>query len=326
MCKKKLYFWTAAFCIFTLIFIGWCEQVECQDIYPRKSIQIIIPLAMGGALDVGTRITATYLSRKWNVPVNVVNKPGGNYVPGMLEAYKAAPDGYTMLGEDLSTAILMRLVVKDIPFDPMARTYIAFLTASPMVVIVPSTSQIKTTEDLIAAIKKDPESISYTSIGGSGTLDFVIRQFFKAINVDIKRAKPIVVTGGGPAVTLTAGGNVTLGCSSVSGVLPAVNAGTVRALFVTSKERWSPELANVPTSAELGYPSVNLCSNIGISGPPKLPSNIVSKWEKDLEEIIKDPEYISKFHKIGGAPFYHNAQAFRARVVKDLEDFRNLSK
>jgi len=251
--------------------------------------------------------------------VNVVNKPGGNTVPACLEVYNAAPDGYTLFGDSLPATSQLPLVVKNLPFKIMDRTFISMVALTPMVIIVPSTSPFMSMKELEAEARKDPGNLTWTCLGGSAAIDFTLRQVLKAWDVDILKTKPIMCQGGSQAAMLTAGGHVKLGGGTISGALPAIKAGTVRPLAVTSKQRW-PDLPDVPTTEEVGYPSVNVQNRLGYSGPPKLPSSVVEAWEKVSQEMIKDPEVISKLKNIGAVPYYLNARDTRALTAKEIEE------
>jgi tripartite-type tricarboxylate transporter receptor subunit TctC len=306
-----------------LILMGSIEQVQSQGKYPTRAIEIICPYSPGASTDLVNRITAQYLHRKWGVPVNVVNKPGGNTVPACLEVYNATPDGYTMFGDSLPATPQLPAVVKNLPFKIMDRTFINMVALSPMVVIVPSTSPFKSMKELEAEARKDPGNLTWTCLGGSAAIDFLLRQVLNAWDVDILKTKPIMCQGGSQAATLTAGGHVKLGGGTVSGILSAVKSGTVRPLAITSKQRW-PDLPDVPTTEEEGYPGVNVQNRLGYSGPPKLPSSVVEAWEKASREMIQDPEVISKLKNIGAKPDYLSARETRELTAKQIEDVEKL--
>ncbi len=309
--------------LIVLILSGWVNPVQSQEKYPNRPIEIIVPFAPGASTDVVNRIIAAYLNRKWGVPVNVVNKPGGNTVPACLEVYRATPDGYTILADNNPSSSMTPIVVKNLPYKIMDRTFIAMTAISPMAVIVYPPSPYKSLKDLEVEAKKDPENFTWTSLGGAGGHDFTTRQFLKAIGVDVVKTKPIMSQGGSQAVVLTAGGNAKMGLGTVSACLPGIKGGTVRPLVVTSKQRWS-DLPDVPTTLELGYPTVNHHYWMGISGPPKLPSHITEAWDKALQEMLKDPEVISKLKNVGSVPFYHNAQEMMEFVMKETKEVREL--
>ncbi len=213
--------------------------------------------------------------------------------------------------------------VRELPFKIMDRTFIAMTALIPEVVIVASNSPFKTLKDVETFAKQSPEKLTWTSLGGTSPIDFVVRQFLKAIDVDVAKTKAVISQGGSQAVVHIAGGHVMLGVSSVSSALPAMKAGTIKALALTSKTRF-PDLPDLPTTAEAGYPGVNAVQWVGVSGPPKLPSGVIELWDKALQELLRDPDTIGKLRNIGAVPFYHNTSATREFVTKEEEEVRKL--
>lgn len=321
MSKVNQYYFVSLFSILIFILIGFGEQVQSQEKYPTRAIDVIVAFGPGGGIDLNTRVTTAYLNKKWGIPVNVVNKPGGRNVPATLELYKASPDGYTMFGDCNVTSSLMGATMKDLPFEVMDRTFIAAVSAVPYVVSVPSTSPIKNIKEFIEEAKKNPENITFTA--GEVGIEFLVKRFFKTMGIDISKMKPVMIRDAAQAITFLAGGHVGFGGSMVSSGLPAIKAGTIRPLIMGFKSR-HPDLPDVPTSQELGYPPFIHVGWIGISGPPKLPSYIVDIWSKALEEMIKDPAVISQFKKIGSEPFYNDPKATKEYVIKEMEEAKRI--
>jgi tripartite-type tricarboxylate transporter receptor subunit TctC len=193
--------------IFILLLGGWDNLALSQPKYPTRAIDLIAPFAPGGVTDLVARVMAPNLSAEWKVPVNVINKPGGNTIPANLAVMQSPPDGYTLL-VDNQTAFMLPVIVKDLPFDLMNRTFLPTIADTPFILIVPSSSPHHKLTDLIAAVKKDPESFTWTSLGGVAIQDYFSRQFFEAIGVDISKTRRVMAQGGAPAVALTAGGHV----------------------------------------------------------------------------------------------------------------------
>jgi tripartite-type tricarboxylate transporter receptor subunit TctC len=324
MDQRKRWFTWGLFSLISVILIGiWAGQIEAQEKYPIRGVDIIVPFSPGGATDLVERVVGSFLKKKWTVPVNVVNKPGGNTVPACLEVYRAASDGHTLLGDSNPSASMLPVVVKNLPFKIMDRTFIAMIAVTPMIIIVHSESPIKSLKELEAEAKKNPDAFTWTSLGGAGAQDFTSRQFLKAIGVDVSKTKPIMSQGGAQAVILTAGGNVKMGVGTTSGAMPAINAKTVRPLAITSAARY-PDLPDLPTTAELGYPTVTCQFWIGISGPPNMPSHVAETWDKILQEMVKDPEVISKLRNVGAIPFYHDASGMKKYVLAETEEVATL--
>jgi tripartite-type tricarboxylate transporter receptor subunit TctC len=319
MCKKRVCFILTSLFFAIIIFIkGYIPSALSQEKYPTRPIDIIVPFSPGASTDLQCRLIANFVIKKWGVPINVINKPGGNSVPGCLEVYKANPDGYTLLGDGSASSAMLIAVVKNLPFKVTDRTFIATMFFNPNVLFSPVSAPFNNLAGFIALAKKNPENITW-AFGGT-TADLPIRQLFKEINVDISKAKTIVCKGGAEAVTLASGGHVMLGGSTPTGVLASIKSNLIRGILVTSQKRVDV-LPDVPTSAELGYPKITIGNYIGISGPPNLPSHIVEKWEKVLQEMINDQETLSRVKGWGAVPFYNGSHAAKEFVVKQGEEY-----
>ena len=305
-----------------LLSFGWAASGQCADKYPSRAVDLISPFSTGGSTDAANRIIADWLKNEWKVPVNVVSKPGGNTVPAALEMYNAAPDGYTVLGDTSATCMLPVLVNK-LPFNVLDRVFVSTIYRFPQIFIVHPNSPFKTMKELEAEAKRSPETFTWTSMGGSGSQDVTGRQFFKSIGVDVAKTKPIVAKGGGEAGTLTAGGHVVMGIVAPGVALPLIQGGLVVPLAITTEER-DAQFPDVPTTTEVGYPAVTFGQWSGISGPPNLPAEVVEVWDKAVQKMIKDPDFISKLGKMGISVAYKNAEDTRAYVAKETQEIKDL--
>lgn len=325
MCQKKRYFSMGiVFLGVILMFAGWVEQAQAQKQYPSEPIEIIVSYNTGGTTDMTARIMADYMTKKWGIPINVVNKPAGNRLQACLELYRAKPDGYTLLQDGSGSSVQMPLVLKDLPFKVMDRTFIAgFVEGGSSVYIVANDSPIKSLKDLEAEIKKDPGNFTWTSLGGAGSYDLAMRRFLKAIGVDVRKTKPLVIKGGIEGVTFTAAGTVKMGYCTFSSGGPSINSKVVRPLAVTTNKR-DPAFPDVPTVGEEGYPTAIQGDIFGPSGPPNLPSHIVEIWNKALEGMIKDPEVVKKFERLGCSPNFLNSSEIRKRRLAESEEIKEL--
>lgn len=301
---------------------GWMDVACSQDRYPSKAIDIIITVAPGAGIDLTGRLIGSYVHKKWRVPVNAINKPGGNNVPGCLDVYKSSPDGYTLLCDSLQTSSAM-FVVRNLPFQIMDRSFFGAVAGAPLMLSVPSTSPYKSLDDLAEAIKKDPGDFKWASLGGASPPDYIAHQFFKARGIDITKTKPVLTKGGAEATTLTAGGHVMLSGNTTAGTLVAFRAGMVRPLGVSGKVR-HPDYPNVPTFEELGIPAIGVMQWYGISGPPKVPTHIIEAWNNVFQEMAKDPDTVKSMNGMGLIPFYLSVQETKAVVLKDLEEMKKL--
>ena len=320
--KARKYLSFSLVTLITILLNGWIAPVQSQEKYPSKPIEIIVPFLPGGSSDLVGRLVADRLKKKFEVPVSIVNKPGGNTVPANLEVHQSKPDGYTIFSDSQSSCSLLEVAVKDLPFKVLDRTFFAFTTASPHVFYVNAASPFNNLKDVEAEVKKNPGEFTWGSFGGVGAGDFVMRQFFKAINVDVEKTKPVVTRGGAEIVSFVAGGHIKLGTATPTSGLSHVRAGTVKVVAVSGFR--TPEFPDVPTAVEQGYPTVTAVFWTGITGPPNVPSQIVKKLEEAIQEMLRNPEFLSKLKNLGLEPFYHNSRDAREYVRKEIIEVEKL--
>jgi tripartite-type tricarboxylate transporter receptor subunit TctC len=299
------------------------ERAQCQPKYPTRAIDVIVPFSPGGSTDLTVRVVTTALKKKWGVPVNVVNKPGGNTVPASIEVYNAKPDGYTILGDGTPSCSMLPAVVKKIPFEVMDRTFLGSIGICPFVFSVAPSSSIKSIKDAEAEAKQNPDEFTWTSLGGAALQDFSFRQLIRAFGVDVLKTKPVMSQGGSQSIVLTAGGNVKLGGSALPSSIHALKGNLVRGLAITSKTRW-PDFPNLPTTAEVGYPMVTATEYKSFSSGPKTPSYVVEAWEKALKELANDPEVIAQLKNVGMLPFYHDSAGIKEYTQKEMAEIKDL--
>jgi tripartite-type tricarboxylate transporter receptor subunit TctC len=317
--SQKCRFWMGKLLVFILIIsvIGLDKQAQSQEKYPTRPIDIIVGFSPGGGTDSTTRLIAEYLKKKWNVPLNVINKPGGGTVPASLDVYAATPNGYTMLADTESCSALVGLTMAELPFKVLDRTFVGTFCLAPLFFMVPAASPYRSLADAMADAKKDPSQ--FTWVSGAGNHDWLFRQFFRIAGVDVSKTQVVLVKGGAKSVAMVGGGHVKIGASPVVTSRALAQAGAIRYLAVSGDKR-NPEFPGVPTTAELGYPTINAVNWTGFSGPPKLPTYIVNIWEKTLKEISEDLEFVSRLNKMGFTTFYLNSAGMRDFVMKQVEE------
>jgi tripartite-type tricarboxylate transporter receptor subunit TctC len=290
-----------------------------QPKYPTKPINLIVAYPPGGGADTAARLIASYVERKWGQRINVINKPGGNGIPAVLDVIGAEPDGYTLMADITTSYTMLHIAMKDLPFKATDRFILAIWGAQPTAFFVNPSSPLKTLKDVEAEAKKNPGNFTWTSLGGPSPQDYVMKQFFKEIMVDVSKTRPVVAQGGAQTIVLVAGDNVKFGVSSTSSTIPAAKANNVRIVGIILKERL-PQLPDVPTVYEAGYKSITFLPWVGISGPLKLPPHITTAWDRIIQEMLKDPEMVSKMSTAGISPYYHNARDSMALVLKEIEE------
>jgi tripartite-type tricarboxylate transporter receptor subunit TctC len=294
-----------------------------QPTYPSKAIQVVVPFAPGGGTDVIMRMVVKFLSAELGVPVNVVNKPGGNQVPAVLSVLNAPPDGHTLLTE-LPAASSIQSLLKDLPYKIEDRTFGPMLVADSLVYVVGGKSPWNSLKDVAEAGKKDPASITWTRLGGKSLTDFSILQFLDAAGIDIAKTKPVNFDGSGPGVTAVAGGHVAFGNTGVGAALPLRSSGDLKVLALTGDSRVGV-LSDVPTTTEAGYPGVDIMAWYALSGPKNLPQHVVDRLDQVAKKLTDSEEFRAEMRKIGVQPRYMNPGQLREYILKEMKVFQEFS-
>jgi tripartite-type tricarboxylate transporter receptor subunit TctC len=291
--------------------------------WPKKAIQWIVVFSPGGGSDTIARVLTPHLSRELGVPVNVINKPGGNQIPAINYVMNSPPDGYILLQEQ-QAASATKVMLKSNPIDIGNRTFGPLIAGGANAIVVNGKSPWKTLKDMVAFAKATPEKFTYWRVGGSFT-DTIHNRFFDIAGIDISKTKPVDYKGAGPGNVAVAGGHVMMGGGGANSVVNLVRSGDLTALAVTASARIGA-LPDVPTMAEAGYPQFDLFSWYGVSGPPGLPAEVMEKMDEVVRKLHKNPQFIEDMDKLATFPFYKSPADTRKHVLKEAEFYKTLVK
>ncbi len=252
--------------------------------YPSRPVTLVIPYGPGGAADLSARLIAGNAPTTLGQSILPVNKAGAAGVTGSNFVINAKKDGYTMLSARVGSQMGVPAMNKTIPYKWDDFTIIGMTELNPFILTVNPDSPYKTFEDFEKAIKAGTE-MSYSS-AGVGTLLHIAT----AVMADAMDANPDALThvpfkGGGKARTAVVSGAVDFSWGNLSASAAALEAGQLRALAVTTPERF-PTIPDVPAAAEVGYPDLEkIIGWSAIYGPPDLPDDIVAKWSETLTAL-----------------------------------------
>jgi len=291
--KKSLWL----FSVFVLILAILPCPAQSAPAYPTKPIEIIIGFGPGGAADVTARLVAGYVSKKWGQPINVINMPGASGIIGTRHTLTAKPDGYTLMMDNHAVSAMLAASQIDLPFKWENRTVIARVTVDPVFYLVKQDSPWKDLKEVAENIRKNPKVFRWGVAGVTAVGAFAMPQFLEVNNLPFDSLNRVVFKSGAEVVTALAGGHIDLAAQQYSEVTGLILAKKVRGLAVVNPERL-PGLPDVPPAKEVGYPNLNVYGWQGVSGPPKLPPEVVDKWAKSLEEACKDPAFLEQAAKI----------------------------
>lgn len=263
------------------------------DTWPTKPVTIIVPYAAGGTVDKVARQVQEGLRKRLAQPVVIDNRAGAGGTIGTAQLARSAPDGYT-IGMVFDSFATEPYVYPRLPYaSHRDLTGVSYMVRSPMVLVVPATSPYKTLQDYVAAARV-PNKVSYASVGNGSSNQLVAEAFHEAAGTSGIHTP---YKGGGPALNDLLGGHVDSMIASLPLVLPYVQAGKLRALATTSRQR-DERLPSVPAVSEL-YKGFDAYSWVAMIAPSKTPPDILGKWTAAMTATLQDPA-IAKLLRDGG--------------------------
>ncbi|MCO6415782.1 tripartite tricarboxylate transporter substrate binding protein [Siccirubricoccus sp. KC 17139] len=267
--------------------------------WPSRPVRFVVPFSPAGTTDIAARLAAEMVGKRLGQQVVVENRPGasGNIAAEMVA--RAAPDGYTMLVNAISTAAInYTLFGERMPVRPEELAAVALLIRVPNVVFVPATSPIRDLAGLIAAAKARPDALNYGSAGsgGSGHLAFELFKLRAGV-----RIVHVGYRGAGPMLVEAVAGRLDAACDNMPSCIGHIRDGRLRPLAVTSAER-AHALPDVPTFAEAGVKDAEATGWFGIQAPARTPRPVIERMGRELDVVTRDPAYVARIRELGGNP------------------------
>lgn len=275
----------------------WAAHAD--EKFPARPITLVVPFPPGGSVDILARQYADPLSRVLGVPVVVENRAGAGGSVATAAVARAKADGYTLVVSSQSSHLANPLTQPKVGYDPIKDfENIAILGRLPNALVVHSSLPVANVKEFIAYAKKNPGKLNYGS-GGVGSMG--------QLNVEmLKHVAGIYTThipyrGGTPLITAVLGNEVQFILDNLVIMLPHIQAGKVRALAVAADQRL-PQLPDVPTLAEVGYPQLNLTSWIGLAAPAGTPEPVVQALHKAIRQVAVTPAMQASLKERGVIP------------------------
>jgi tripartite-type tricarboxylate transporter receptor subunit TctC len=283
--------------------------------YPAKPLRLIVPFSAGGSSDVLARGVAKQLGEQMGEPVVVENRAGAGGMIALEFVAKAPGDGYTLLFGTIGTNGIGPALYKNLSFDPVKDLApVSSLHTLPNVLLVNAGVPAKSVAELIALAKAHPGELTFAS-AGSGSASHLSGVLLKsATGIDILH---VPYKGGGTAMPDVMSGQVSMMIETVTSALSAVRSGKVRALAVTTPERW-PSLPDVPTMIEAGVPDFVITSWTGLFVPAATPMPIVGRLNSELVKAARDPGYVKTMTSLGVQAISSTPQEFGAFVESEV--------
>ncbi|HUN99341.1 MAG TPA: tripartite tricarboxylate transporter substrate binding protein [Bradyrhizobium sp.] len=290
------------------------SQVSAQPAFPTKPVHIFVPYAAGGGVDVLTRTLADVVSKQWGQSVVVENRPGAGGVIASQALATSPADGYTLIMVASGHAT-NAFLYKNLPYDTFKSfTPISLLASSPNILLVRKDSPFKTIGDMIAAAKAKPGSLSFGH-AGNGTSTHLAGELLRSLaKIDIS---PIPYKGGIPALNDLLAGQIPMSFNNGPESVGQLQAGTVRALGVTTASRAS-FLPNVPSIGET-VPGYDTEVWWGLLGPGNMPPDLVKKLSHDFVAALNTQAVKDRLSKLGATPIGSTPEQFNAKIHADYD-------
>jgi tripartite-type tricarboxylate transporter receptor subunit TctC len=267
--------------------------------YPARPIKMIAPFTPGSPVDVVARLLAQHLSIQLGQSVVVENRPGAGTTIGMKAAMLAEPDGYTLLFQS-SSLVVAPAMYKNLDYDPVKSfAPVANVAFGSWVTIVPPSLPVKSAQELMAYARANPGKLNFGF--GQGTAPQLVGEWFNRSNgLEIAG---VPYKGGMQAVTDMLGGTIHINIGVTATLLPLIREGKVRAIAVWSKAR-HPELPEVPTMIESGFPGLSLGFWVGLWAPAGTPAAVIDKVNAAANVALRSPEMMASMKRLGvdGSP------------------------
>ncbi|MCZ4314848.1 tripartite tricarboxylate transporter substrate binding protein [Comamonadaceae bacterium G21597-S1] len=263
-----------------------------QDVFPQKTVTIIVPYPPGGAVDTFVRALSEGLRQEWKAGVVIENKPGGNEVIAASALAQARPDGHTIMASTEAASILNPLLYKKLPYDPAKQIMpVSILVRAPLVLAVPANSPASSLREFIdMARARSANPVRYGSAGAGGTGHLPFIQLASDHQLQLIHAP---YRGAGPLLQDLLGGHIEAGLLGSAVAEPHIRAGKLKGLAVTADSRLA-SLPMVPTYQEAGVPDINSTFIIALSAPAGTPAQVVEAIARASRKVLLNSEFQAK--------------------------------
>ena len=303
---------------FTVLFFGLGLLVGSLAVaqeFPERTVRIVVPYPPGGFNDTLARVVGERLSKTWNQPVVVENRPGGNTTLGNNLVAKSPPDGYTILITPLPFSALPGLYGPQLPYDALKDFSPLVLAGNTQnVLTVRNDLPVNNVGELLDYARKNPGKLNYGSTG-SGSSNHLSMELLMRMT-DTKMTH-IPYKGSAPATMAILAGEIDVLFDNIPNSLPQLKAGKMKAIAVTGTQR-SVLFPSVPTVAESGVPGYEVNVWFGMQLPGGTPNPLVERMNRDIVRVLKEPAIVKRFREQGVEVIASSPAAFSQLVQSEV--------
>lgn len=297
-----------------------CPLLASAQSYPAKPVKVVVGYSAGGAVDTVARAVGQAMSASLGQPLVVENKPGGGTNIAVKSVIAAEPDGYTLMLAANALAANMALY-QPAPFDAERDLVaVSLIGRVPVVIAANAGAPYANIQQLIAAARAKPGSISFASPGNGSTPHMAVEFFKRAAGISLLH---IPYRGGSQAITDVIGGQLPLVAVNALEVQSHVKSGKLKVLAVLSTSR-SAIYPDVPTIAESGFPGFEASVWYGLVAPAATPKAIVTRLHAEAQKALQTREVRERMTQVGGEVLPGSAEMFAALIRSERQRYENL--
>lgn len=298
------------FIVLSVAFLASSIGAQAQPLSDRP-VRMIVPFAAGTGTDIAARLLTTTLSDAIKRPIVIENRPGALAIIGTEQAAKSPPDGLTLVATGSTAIAAAPSLFKKLPYDPVNDLApVSLLATASLALFVGNEHPAKNLADLVALARKDPGKLNYASGNATGAVAGELLKQLAGIDVFHVpyKASP-------QALNDVAAGTVTIMFNDITGAMPLLRAGKLRALAVTSRGR-ARLLPEIPSLYEAGYKGYELYNWVGIFAPGRTAPDIVRWYAQEIAKVTASADFKEKFERVGLDLVQNDTPAAFAEFVK----------
>ena len=289
--------------------------VMAQAAFPDRPITVVVPYPPGGATDILARKLAGPLGQRLGQPVIVENKAGAGTAIGAAFVAKSAPDGYTLLISSNTTFTVNAALKNSLPYDPQKDfESVGLIGSSPLVLLAHPKLPANNVKELLELSRREPKGLNFGSFG-VGTSAHLAGEMFKVMTG--ANMVHVAYRGSAPAMTDLIGGQIPLTFDTSVAAMPQMATGKVKAIAVTTRQR-SPQMPQVPSVAEAGFPDYEMVPWIGYVGRRGMPAEVSARLSKAIKDSLSDPVVKAELQKVGLDVLFEPGSVYDKRVAQEL--------
>jgi len=293
--------------------LGFTRSAQAQG-WPQKPVRIMVPFAAGGNTDIIARIVAQRLSQVFGQQFAVENRAGATGALAAEAVARSAADGYTLFLASLPQIAIVPAMMRT-AYDP-GKDFapISKIGTNPFVLVVHPSLPVRSISELVEYARGQPSKLAYAAAGVGSMTHLAMAMLLKRAGLEMT---PIMYKGGASPLTDVIAGHVKIYFPNLSAVVPHAASGALRLLGVSSEQR-APQIPDIPTVSESGFPGFKILNWTGLMAPAGTPKEIIDRIAREIVRAVKDPAVAEHLSGEGVDPVGNSPEEFASQIAADI--------